>query len=271
MGFTPAFGELKRHGRWRAAFAASQNTIGHPQATSSGSSLSHTRLSPARASTIVLVTALEPSKARAFWFALVENAARLVVDADTLGPASPRAQSLVILALEELGKAQWVARVSWPSGDETPLDVPYLDEFGTRHRQKLMQSTHYIEDAAEFVSELRFFRNRAEVDLRPGTGASNPDQYVDYLESLADADNKAKQRGFYVDIGEDGSLLVPHEIDWPHLADEIWSAADTVRCMLVDRKLMGDCDPRLDSIDALIAPALAKLPMAWEPGLKPGS
>ena len=204
---------------------------------------------------------MEPSRARAFWFALVDNAARLVVDADTLGPASPRAQSLVVLALEELGKAQWVAQSfwgSWSSGDEAPLDVPYLDEFGASHRQKLMQSTHYIEGADEFVSELRLFRSRAEVDLRPGTGASDPRQYVDYLESWADADNKAKQRGFYVDIGEDGALLVPHEIDRPGLADDIWGAADAVKSMLVDRMIVGDRDPRLDSIEALIAPILER-------------
>lgn len=60
------------------------------------------------------MTALEPSKARAFWFALVDNAARLVVDADTLGAASPRAQSLVVLALEELGKAQWKEMIEDP-------------------------------------------------------------------------------------------------------------------------------------------------------------
>ena len=207
------------------------------------------------------MTAMEPSKARAFWFALVDNAARLVVDADTLGPASPRAQSLVVLAMEELGKAHWVAQIfwrSWSSGDEAPLDVPYLDEFGASHRQKLMQSTHYIEGADEFVSELRLFRSRAEVDLRPGTGASDPRQYVDYLESWADADNKAKQRGFYVDIGEDGALLVPHEIDRSGLADDIWGAADAVKSMIVDRMIVGDRDPRLDSIEALIAPILER-------------
>ena len=207
------------------------------------------------------MTTMEPSKARAFWFALVDNAARLVVDADTLGPASPRAQSLVVLAREELGKALWVAQIfwwSWSSGDEAPLDVPYLDEFRASHRQKLMQSTHYIEGADEFVSELRLSRSRAEVELWPGTGASDPRQYVDYLESLADADNKAKQRGFYVDIDEDGALLVPHEIDRPGLADDIWGAADAVKSMLVDRMIVGDRDARLDSVEALIAPILER-------------
>lgn len=207
------------------------------------------------------MTALEPSKARALWFALVDNAARLVVDADTLGPTSPRAQSLVVLALEELGKAQWVAQTfgwSWSSGDGAPLDVPYLDEFGASHRQKLMQSTHYIEGADEFASELRLFRSRAEVDLRPGTGARDPRQYVDYLENLADADNKAKQRGFYVDLDEDGAPLVPHEIERPDLADEIWGAADALKSMLLDRMIVGDRDPRLDAIGTLIAPILER-------------
>lgn len=207
------------------------------------------------------MTALEPSKARAFWFALVDNAARLVVDADTLGAASPRAQSLVVLAMEELGKAQWVAQIfgsSWSSGDVAPLDVPYLDEFGASHRQKLMQSTHYIEGADEFVSELRLSRSRAEVDLRPGTGASDPRQYVDHLENLADADNKAKQRRFYVDLVEDGAPLVPHEIERPDLADEIWGAADAVKSTLLDRVIVGDRDPRLESVGALIAPILER-------------
>lgn len=208
-----------------------------------------------------LMTAMEPSKARAFWFALVDNAARLVVDADTLGTASPRAQSLVVLAMEELGKAQWVEKtfwLSWSSGDEAPLDVPYLDEFGASHRQKLMQSTHYIEGADEFFSELRLFRNRAEVDLRPGINVSDPGQYVEYLQRLALADNMAKQRGFYVDLDEDGALLVPHEIDRPGLVDEIWCAADAVKSMLVTRLIVGDRDPRLGSIEALIVPILER-------------
>ncbi len=160
--------------------------------------------------------------------------------------------------MEEVGKAQWVARISWPSGDEAPREVPYFDEFGASHRQKLMEAAHYIDGAAEFVSELRLFRGRAEVDLRPSSGASDSSQYVEYLASLAEADNKAKQRGLYVDIGEDGSLLVPHEIDRPRLADDIWGAADTVQSMIELRALMGDNDRRLDSIEALIAPILER-------------
>lgn len=194
----------------------------------------------------------EPSGARELWFALVDNAARLIVDADTLGPASPRAMSLVVLALEELGKALWVDR----AGDGAPLSAPYLAQFGASHRHKLMQATHYIDGAAEFVSELRLSRSGAEVTLRPGSGASDPRRYVDYLERMADADNSAKKRGFYVDIGEGGELLVPHEIDRPGLAEEIWGAADTVESMLVDRQLGGDRDPRIQQIQGRVAPIL---------------
>lgn len=212
-------------------------------------------------STIVVMSEMEPSKARALWFALVDNAARLVVDADTLGPASPRAQSLVVLVMEELGKAQWVGKVfwySWCSGDEGPLNVPYLDEFGSSHRQKLMQSAHYIEGADEFVSELRLVRGGAEADIQPGFDASDPQDYVEYLERVAIAGNTVKQRGFYVDVGEDGGLLVPHETESADLADEIWCAADTVKSMLVDRQIVGDRDPRLDAIGALMAPILER-------------
>ncbi|WP_167726596.1 hypothetical protein [Cryobacterium sp. TMT3-29-2] len=45
---------------------------------------------------------LTPTTARAFWLALLENAARLIIDADALFP-SPRAQSLIVLAQEEVG------------------------------------------------------------------------------------------------------------------------------------------------------------------------
>jgi AbiV family abortive infection protein len=71
---------------------------------------------------------LTPTAARAFWLALLENAARIIIDADALFP-SPRAQSLVVLAQEEIGKAVWVYksfRNAWNDGDEKLRDVPEL-------------------------------------------------------------------------------------------------------------------------------------------------
>lgn len=56
----------------------------------------------------------------------------------------------------------------------------------------------------------------------------------------------------------DGAPLVPHEIERPGLADDIWVAADTVQSMLVDRMIVGDRDPRFDAIEALIAPILER-------------
>lgn len=105
---------------------------------------------------------------------------------------------------------------------------------------------------------MRLSRTRAEAILRPGAGTSDPHQYVDYLENQADADNKAKQCGVYVDIGDDGAPLVPHEIDRPGLAAEIWGAAGTVKSMLADRLIVGDRDPGLDYIEGLIAPILER-------------
>jgi AbiV family abortive infection protein len=55
---------------------------------------------------------LTPAAARVLWLALLENAARLTVDADALFP-SPRAQALVVLAQEEVGKAVWVYKAFW--------------------------------------------------------------------------------------------------------------------------------------------------------------
>lgn len=59
-------------------------------------------------------------------------------------------------------------------------------------------------------------------------------------------------------LGEGGDLLVPHEIDRPGLAEDIWVAADAVKSMLMDGVIVGDCDPWLDSVEALIAPILER-------------
>jgi AbiV family abortive infection protein len=50
---------------------------------------------------------LTPTAAREFWLALLHNAAQIINEAHALFP-SPRAQSLVVLAQEEVGKAVWV-------------------------------------------------------------------------------------------------------------------------------------------------------------------
>lgn len=88
---------------------------------------------------------MAPTAARAFWLALLDNAARIVVEADALFP-SPRAQSLVVLAEEEVGKAVWVYKAfsgAWSDGDETPREVPELRQFGRAHFAKLVEATDF--------------------------------------------------------------------------------------------------------------------------------
>lgn len=89
---------------------------------------------------------MTPTAARAFWLALVDNAVRILVEADALFP-SPRAQSLVVLAQEEVvGKAVWVFETfwsAWSDGDETPLEVTELRKQGRLHIAKLMKATDF--------------------------------------------------------------------------------------------------------------------------------
>lgn len=91
---------------------------------------------------------MAPTPARALWQALLDNAARILVDADRLVP-SPRAQSLVVLAREEVGKAVWVYETfwnawnAWNDGDEDPIEVSELRKQGCRHLAKLMKATDF--------------------------------------------------------------------------------------------------------------------------------
>ncbi len=91
------------------------------------------------------MTTMTPKAARAFWLALVDNAARILLEADVLFP-SPRAQSLAVVAQEELGKAVWVYRTfcsAWSDGDETPREVPALRREGRAHIAKLLEAADF--------------------------------------------------------------------------------------------------------------------------------
>jgi AbiV family abortive infection protein len=83
---------------------------------------------------------MTPTAARAFWLALLDNAARIVVEADAL--SHHRARSLVVLAQEEVSKAVWVYKTfwsAWNNGDETPSEVPEVRNQGRLHIAKLME------------------------------------------------------------------------------------------------------------------------------------
>ncbi len=210
------------------------------------------------------MTTLTPSEARTLWLALADNAARLVIEAHTLFP-SPRSQSLIVLAKEEVGKALWVEKVFrnvWSSRDETPRDLSDLAKHGSEHWKKLMQAANYAEDTEGYVANLRFFRKHAEVELIPSAPDVDPQQYVEYLRAIARDADKDKQRGFYVDLGPDGSLSVPHEIERPDLEEHIAATGLMVDMLLFDDLYLGDLlasdkrarDDRVEEIRARLRP-----------------
>lgn len=176
---------------------------------------------------------MSPAAARALWLALLDNAARIVVEADALFP-SPRAQSLVVLALEEVGKAVWdreAFATAWYGTDETDREVSELHSLWRAHSAKLMAVTEY----GTAMMEVPGGTEPVEIEL---VRAHAPEFLITYLKQTARADNKAKQQGFYVDLEVDGSFTVPHEIDRPLLRNEIWSVADVIKWSLEDDQMM---------------------------------
>lgn len=170
---------------------------------------------------------MTPETARAFWLALLDNAARLVVEADALFP-SPRAQSLAVLAQEEVGKAVWVYKTfwsAWNDGDETPSEVPELRKQGIHHVAKLTEASGFLIPLVEVPGS----SEPLDIELVKSLA---PEWLVAHLVGIAQEDNQAKKKGFYVDLEEDGSFTVPHEIDRPDLRSQIWQAADMIKWFL---------------------------------------
>jgi len=200
---------------------------------------------------------LTPKAARAFWLALLENAARILVEADALFP-SPRAQSLVVLAQEEAGKAVWVYRAfwnAWNDGDETPHEVPELRKQGFRHLAKLIEAT----GSSTALVDLPGFSAPVEIEL---ARAHAPGVLNEYLEGVAQEDNEAKKRGFYVDLQPDGSFTVPHEVPRPLLRFQIWQAADMIKWFFDEDRLRASVTGKpvspTESVEALLEGILAQ-------------
>ena len=200
---------------------------------------------------------MTPTAARAFWLALVDNAARIIVEADALFP-SPRAQSLVVLAQEEVGKAVWVFETfwsAWSGEDGTSLEVDEQRKQGRHHIAKLMKATDFHTAMIEVPD------NDQPVDVELVKEFA-PELLVAYSTKLAQEDNQAKQKGFYVDLEEDGSFTVPHEIERPYLRSHIWWAADMVKWLLVEDHLRASvtdrADPMTSEVEARLETILAR-------------
>ena len=202
---------------------------------------------------------LTPTAARAFWLALLDNAARIIIEADALFP-SPRAQSLIVLAQEEVGKAVWVYKtfwIAWNDGDETPREVPELRKQGFHHLAKLIEASDFLTALVEVPG----CPEPVEIEL---VKTHAPDVLDAYLESLAQEDNEAKKRGFYVDLRPNGSFTVPHEIDRPLLRFQIWQTADMIKWFLDEDHLRASVTGKpvspTEEVEALLGAVLAHGP-----------
>jgi AbiV family abortive infection protein len=200
---------------------------------------------------------LTPAAAREFWLALLDNAARLIVDADALFP-SPRAQSLVVLAQEEVGKAVWVYKAfwdAWNDSDETQHEVPELRKLGVNHVAKHIQANDFL----TAIVDVTGFSDSVDIEI---AREHAPDALDAYLASLAQEDNDAKKKAFYVDMELDGSFTVPHEIDRPFLRFDIYRVADMIQWFCVEDRLRANISstPRspTQQIEAMLEQVLAK-------------
>lgn len=180
---------------------------------------------------------MTPVTARAFWKALMDNAAALVNDAHILLRAGSfaRARSLTVLAQEELGKALWLYdtfHLSWNTGDATPRKVPKLKSDGKNHVAKYMESFVFGQELAAFWGDFSWFEE-------PGAGTEEDwKAYFAERERQAKAAahqaNDDKMRGFYADVDSDtAAVLSPADIEFGTIAEELQTAAQVIEMLLI--------------------------------------
>lgn len=173
--------------------------------------------------------------ARKWWKALMANACALIEDAAVLADhSSPgRAQTLLVLAMEELAKARWLyqaAEYQWsrPLGlygqapaASGPIMVPeQLRTNSQPHLQKLQAAEQYASGLGGFWHADRRHEYYFPADL-------------DTFESAARRRNLDKQSGLYVDRrGEE--VLSPLAIPAGGIGDFIGLAAQAVEMQLIE-------------------------------------
>lgn len=174
---------------------------------------------------------LSPEAARAFWKALLDNASRLIADAQLLlNAGSPgRARSLSVLAMEELGKAVWVYDsffIEWNSGSQTPREVSELARSSTNHLRKYMAAFVFGDELAEFWGDysrvLDLPQNEAEFEVWHAALEKESD-------IAARAANAQKQQGFYADLG----ALPNNPPSSAEVQEELTRSAQVIEMMLI--------------------------------------
>lgn len=182
------------------------------------------------------VTELKPTHARDMWKALTNNATGLIRDAHTLLEAGSfgRARSLTVLAQEELGKALWLYdqfEFVWNTGDETPQDVPRLDQHGRSHVAKYMSAVEFGDGLDEFWGD---YSKWEDIGHTEAEWAEHFERRRREAEAAAQEANAAKQRGFYVDLDEmSGEVRTPSDVDAGSLVDDLRTAAQVIEMLLI--------------------------------------
>lgn len=190
--------------------------------------------------------------ARSWWKAVMGNVCALVEDAALLAEhSSPgRAQTLLVLAMEELAKARWIYRAAeweWsaplglfgqqprPSGD---VMVPH--ELTTRR----LPHTEKLASAEQYASGLAGFWNAGRRDEY-----YFPDDLATF-DAAAKRRNADKQAGLYVDRDQE-TLLSPLSIPSGDVAEFLNHAAQCVEMHLIEDHTRQQDAPDYSQVDSV--------------------
>lgn len=180
---------------------------------------------------------MTPPAARTFWKALMDNASRLIADADAFLERGSygHARSLAVLAQEELGKALWIYETfeqSWNTGDDEALEVQKLKADGRRHAVKYMEAFVFGQELAAFWGNYEAYE-LPEDESQEGWEAFFAEKRK-AAEAAGKRANEEKMAGFYVDLGEDReTVLSPADIEAGTIADDLQTAAQVVEMLLI--------------------------------------
>ncbi|MFE7629140.1 AbiV family abortive infection protein [Kocuria sp. NPDC057446] len=181
------------------------------------------------------MTEMSAVEARKFWKALVDNASALISDAHVLLAAESygRARSLTVLAQEELGKALWIYETfeqAWSEGDDTPLVVSALKQYGCNHTKKYLQAVVFGDELASFWGDYSAMSGNWR-DAESWEEAR--ERRKQEAAAAAVEANNSKKRGFYVDRDSNGAVLSPTSIDVGTIAEDLQTAAQVVEMLLI--------------------------------------
>lgn len=190
---------------------------------------------------------MNPSTARTFWKALMDNASSLISDADALLARGSygRARSLAVLAQEELGKALWIYEIfeqSWSTGAEDALEVTRIKTDGRRHAVKYMESFVFGQELAAFWGDYGSYEYPDD-DSQEGWDAFFAKTKGD-AEAAGKRANEEKMAGFYVDLDDAGeAVLSPADVTAGTIGEDLRIAAQVVEMLLIKDHSRMKLDP----------------------------